>query len=208
MTGTVAANSYLGCTGTAVETFQLIQDLEITCSDPDVRTVALTLDTGLVGFVRSKGRASACLRRAEVSMTPAELPGVPMAQAYPPIHIEGTGGQLCNQHLPPVEARAMPLGRYTLVATLVLDARGSGVCDAHAVADFSPDTSLPADWVRTRDPFQGVSKKPFGFTASVTAAPPPGDDALTGFLRNRPSTPPDAPAPANRLAGKPPRPDR
>ena len=66
----------------------------------------------------------------------------------------------------------MPVGRYTLTATFVLDTRASGVCDSHAVADFSPDTALPPEWVRTRDPFQGVSKKSFGFTATVTAAPP------------------------------------
>jgi hypothetical protein len=203
MTGTVAANSYLGCTGTATETFQLIQDLEITCSDPDVQTVALTLDTSLVGFVRSKGRAGACMRRAEVSVTPVALPGMPLAQAYPSLSVEGTGGQLCNQHLPPLEAPAMPVGRYTLVATFVLDTRGSGVCDSHAVADFSPDTSLPPDWVRTRDPFQGVSKKSFGFTVSVTAAPPPAGPAAAGLDRNRPSSTPEAAVPAARLADRP-----
>src|SRR5215831_11351922 len=45
MTGTAAANSYLGCTGAASEKFQLMQDLEITCSDPKQTSVALTLDT-------------------------------------------------------------------------------------------------------------------------------------------------------------------
>ena len=63
MTGTTAANSYLACTGAAAETFHLIQDFEITCSDPNVKTVTLTLDSALVGFVRSKGRAGACMRR-------------------------------------------------------------------------------------------------------------------------------------------------
>ncbi len=66
----------------------------------------------------------------------------------------------------------MPVGRYTLSATMVLDTTASGVCDSHAVADFSPDTALPPEWVRTRDPFQGVAKKSFGFTATITAAPP------------------------------------
>ena len=68
----------------------------------------------------------------------------------------------------------MPLGRYTLVANFVLDTTASGVCNAHAVADFSPDTSLPADWVRIRDPFQGASKKSFGFTLTVSAGPASG----------------------------------
>jgi hypothetical protein len=172
MTGTVAANSYLGCTGTASEKFQLVQDLEITCSDPKRTTVALTLDSALTGFVRGKGKAGACMRLAQVCLTPVGVAETPMSLSYPPLCIEGTAGQLCNQHLPPLEIPAMPVGRYTLTATFVLDTTASGICDAHAVADFSPDTSLPAEWVRTRDPFQGVSKKAFGFTATITAAAP------------------------------------
>jgi hypothetical protein len=172
MTGTTAANSYLGCTGTASEKFQLVQDLEITCSDPKQTTVKLILDTALIGFVRSKGRAGACMRVAQICLAPVGVPESPLTLSYPPLCVEGTGGQLCNQHLPLVEAPAMPVGRYTLTATFVLDTTASGVCDSHSVADFSPDTSLPPEWVRTRDPFQGVSKKSFGFTATITAEPP------------------------------------
>jgi hypothetical protein len=191
MTGTAAANSYLCCTGVASEKFQLAQDLEITCSDPAQKTVALTLDTALVGFVRSKGNAGACVRLAEVSLTPIGVPGAPMSLAYPRLCVEGTGGQLCNQHLPPLEVPRMPIGRYTLTATFVLDTRAAGVCDSHAVADFSPDTALPPEWVRTRDPFQGVSKKSFGFTATVTAAPPTDstdEEASVGSVRSNAST--------------------
>src|SRR5262249_37286130 len=83
--GTTAANSYLGCTGAAAETFHLIQEFEITCSDPNVKTVTLTLDSALVGFVRSKGRAGACMRRAEVTVTSASGEGSPLAVAYPPL---------------------------------------------------------------------------------------------------------------------------
>src|SRR3954454_5247281 len=83
MTGTTAANSYLGCTGAAGEQFQLIQDFEITSTDPKVKSVVLTLDTALVGFVRSKGRAGAAVRRADASVIPANWDGTPLAQAYP-----------------------------------------------------------------------------------------------------------------------------
>lgn len=196
MTGTAAANSYLGCTGAAAEKFQLVQDLEITCSDPRQNAVALTLDTALVGFVRSKGKAGACVRIAQVCLTPVGIPSAPMSIAYPPLCVEGTGGQLCNQHLPPLEVPVMPVGRYTLTATFVLDTTASGVCDSHSVADFSPDTALPPEWVRTRDPFQGVSKKSFGFTATVTAgapnAPVPGV-ARAGQTRVTARTAPAAP---------------
>ena len=54
LAGSVAANANLGHTGAAVEIFHLVQEFEITCSDASVRAVALTLDTSLVGFVRSK----------------------------------------------------------------------------------------------------------------------------------------------------------
>jgi hypothetical protein len=172
MTGTAAANSYLCTTGAASEKFQLVQDLEITCSDPKQTTVGLTLDTALVGFVRSKGKAGACMRLAQVCLTPVGAPETPLSLSYPPLCVEGTAGQLCNQHLPPLEVPVMPVGHYTLTATFVLDTTASGLCDSHAVADFSPDTALPPEWVRTRDPFQGVSKKSFGFTATITAAPP------------------------------------
>ncbi len=202
MTGTAAANSYLGCTGTATETFQLVQDFEITCQDPAVRTVSLTLDTSLAGFVRSKGRAGAWVRRAEVSLTPATLPDLSMTLAYPPLTVEGTGGQLCNQHLPPLTAPALPVGRYTLVATFVLDTRASGVCDSHAVADFSPDTTLPPEWVRTRDPFQGVSKKSFGFTATITAAPPSASPAVSDLDRSRQPLAGDRTVPASDVANR------
>jgi hypothetical protein len=185
MTGTAAANSYLGCTGSATQTFHFIQEFEITCSDPQVRTAVLTLDSTLVGFVRSKGRAGACVHRADVSVSPASGDASPLGVTYPPLCVEGTHGQLCNQHLPPVEGAPMPLGRYTLVATFILDTQASGLCDSHAVADFDPDTTLPADWVRTRDPFQGVSKRAFGFTFSLSAAPPKSTPSLAGRILRR-----------------------
>jgi hypothetical protein len=172
MTGTAAANSYLGCSGAATAEFELAQELEITCSDPKVQTVALTLDSALVGFVRSKGHAGAAVRVAEVSVTPEGWDGTPLSLWYPPFGVTGKDGRLCNQHLPPVQDVPMPVGRYVISARFALDTQAKGVCDDHAVADFSPDTSLPSDWVRTKDPFQGVSKKPFGFTIMLSAAAP------------------------------------
>ena len=126
-----------------------------------------------------------------------------MSLAYPPLCVEGTGGQLCNQHLPPLEVPVMPVGRYTLTATFVLDTRASGVCDSHAVADFSPDTALPPEWVRTRDPFQGVSKKSFGFTATVSAAPPSDSgNGVASADRARGNARTEAAAPRTELADR------
>jgi hypothetical protein len=169
MTGTPAADSYLGCTSTATQTFHLVQQFEVTCSDPSIQTVKLTLDSSLVGYVRSSRKATAGVTLASASVIPASWPGSPLTLAHPTLSSAGTQAHLCNQHLPLVEGPPMPLGRYTLVADFVLDTTASGVCNAHAVADFSPDTTLPADWVRMRDPFQGVSKKAFGFSLSISS---------------------------------------
>ena len=94
----------------------------------------------------------------------------------------------------------MPLGRFTLVADFVLDSTASGVCNAHAVADFSPDTTLPADWVRMRDPFQGVSKKSFGFTFSISTDPPSSAPSVTATNLGRRALRGEVPGPATPLA--------
>jgi hypothetical protein len=172
LTGTAAANSHLGGTSSASEAFQLVQEFEITCSDPSASTVVLTLDSALVGFVRSKHKAGACIRLADACVRPASRPGSPLKVVHSPLCASGTQGRLCNQHLPPIEGPPMPLGKYVLVANFVIDATAGGLCDAHAVADLSPDTQQPADRVRMRDPFQGVAKKVFGDYLNLTAAAP------------------------------------
>jgi hypothetical protein len=189
MTGAPAADSYLGCTSTATQTFRLVQDFEVTCSNPAVDKVCLNLDSSLVGYVRSMRNAGAMVRLATASITGASWSGPPLVLVHPPLHAEGTQGRLCNQHLPQLKGPPIPLGHYTLVADFVLDTTASGVCNAHAAADFSPDTSLPAEWVRSRDPFQGVSKKSFGFSFTVsTVAPTDSDRArAAGSQRAMPS---------------------
>src|SRR5208337_1944819 len=130
MTGTPAADSFLGCTSTATQTFQLTQEFEIACSDPSITRVCLTLDSTLAGYVRSVRKAGAYVRLASASVSPASWTGPPLALDHPPLCASGTQGPLCNQHLPPVQGPLMPLGRYTLVANFVLDTTASGVCNA------------------------------------------------------------------------------
>ncbi len=199
MTGTGAADSYLGCTSTANQAFHLVQEFEVGCSDPSVQTVSLTLESSLIGYVRSARKAAACVRLASASITPESWNGNPVVLAHPPHCASGTEARLCNQHLPLLKGPPMPLGRFTLVADFVLDSTASGVCNAHAVADFSPDTTLPADWVRMRDPFQGVSKKSFGFTFSISTDPPSSAPSVTGTNLGRRASRGEVPGPATPL---------
>ncbi len=170
LSGSVAANAYLGCPGSASERFQLVQEFEITCSDKNVKTAMLSLDSVLAGFVRSKHRAGAGTRLATAKVFPEGSSQPVMIITHPTLAAQGTDGIHCNQHLPTLEVSGLPLGRYALTAEFVLEAEAFGIADAHANADFSPSGSLPADWVRTRDPFQGVDKKDFGFSLTLTVA--------------------------------------
>jgi hypothetical protein len=170
LSGSVAANAYLGCPGSVAEQFQLVQDIEITCSDKNVKTAKLSLDSVLSGFVRSKHRAQTGVRLATARVCPADSPEPVMVINHPELATKGTDGRHCNQHLPTLEMSGLPLGRYTLTAEFVLEAEAYGIADAHANADFSPSGSLPSDWVRSRDPFQGVDKKDFGFSLTLTVA--------------------------------------
>ena len=143
MTGTPAADSYLGCTSTATQTFQLIQDFEIACSDPSITRVCLTLDSTLAGYVRS-------VRKAGPLRPPGQCVGEPgfldrsAAGTGPSAALRRRGRRSRSAtRTSAVQGPPMPLGRYTLVANFVLDTTASGVCNAHAAADFSPDTACP-----------------------------------------------------------------
>jgi hypothetical protein len=170
LSGSVAANAYLGCPGSASERCQLVQEFEITCSDNNVKTAKMSLDSVLAGFVRSKHRAGAGTRLATARVCPVGSTQPVMVITHPTLAVKGNDGLHCNQHLPTLEVGGLPLGRYVLTAEFVLEAEAFGIADAHAHADFSPSGSLPADWVRTRDPFQGVDKKDFGFSLTLTVA--------------------------------------
>jgi hypothetical protein len=172
LTGAVAANAYLGCPAEATETFHVVQEFEITCSDPKVSRVTLTLDSSLIGFLRARHKGSCAVKLAAAKVCPVGSDTSSLVVAHPPQAVDGRDGRLCNQHLPAVVAKEMPLGRYVLTADFVLTADAVGVLDGHSAVDFSPSTSLPTEWVRTRDPFQGVDKKNFGFSLALTASDP------------------------------------
>lgn len=92
MTGTPAADSFLGCTSTATQTFQLTQEFEIACSDPSITRVCLTLDSTLAGYVRSMRKAGACVSLASASVSPASWTGPPLALDHPPLCASGDAG--------------------------------------------------------------------------------------------------------------------
>ena len=207
LTGTAAANAVFGCESSAVETFHLEQEFEVAGPEAGAREVAMTMESNLVGLVRSRHKAGASARVAAAKICPLGSPDTPLVLVHPPFEVSGTGGRLCNQRLTPIVVPAMPVGRYVLTADFVLTSVASGLVDDHSAADFSASTLLPTDWVRVRDPFQGVDKKDFGFKILLTVEPakaglaaallPRGKDPLvaqTG-LKAEPAKSPSRPVP-------------
>ena len=52
LTGAAGANVFLGAESTASLSVTVVQEFEVTCSDPAVNQVVLTLESNLLGFIR------------------------------------------------------------------------------------------------------------------------------------------------------------
>lgn len=171
MTGSVSAYTHMGLTSRAGERFHLEQEFDLSSDDPKVRAVTLTLHSSMTGYARSRHKASTGIRLAAVSVQSLSAPAPPLVLEHAPLATEGTESRLVNAHLPELESVPMPLGRYLLTMDFVIEAEAGGIFDGHATTELSPGTTLPDSWVRTRDPFQGIDKTGFGFSATLAATP-------------------------------------
>lgn len=177
MTGGVGANVFLGVHSEAMQTFHLVQEFEVTCSDPNIKEMVLTLDSKLMGFVRSKHKASACVRLASLVVCPVGVPTPVLEISHPVPCVGGACGLLdppigsqSTDPLPPIRTQPLPLGTYVLDAHFVLTATAEGFLDAHSTAIFSPEPAELDPWEREHDPFAGEKKDGYGFTSVLTAS--------------------------------------
>jgi hypothetical protein len=181
MSGGVGANVFLGFESIAVQNFQLVQEFDITCSDPNVKDVVLTLDSGLIGFVRAKHKASACVQLASIVVSPAGWSSAPLSLSQPQLCVSGPNPE-CNQPVgmmnkdpqPAITTQPLPLGHYVLQANFVIQADARGLLDAHSAAIFSSDPKELDPWEREHDIYKGEEKDGYGFTSVITASAPGG----------------------------------
>jgi hypothetical protein len=171
MTGTAAAHCRVGCQSMAVQTYQLTQEFEITSSDPKVTQVVLSLESALNGFLWARHKASACMRLAQASVGPAGWAN-PMGVSHPPACVSAGGCSSYSQKAGPTESGPMPLGKYVLTACFTVDAGASGFLNGHGQADFSAEEALPDNWKQEGNPFKEAERKDYGFSITVSAAPP------------------------------------
>ncbi len=179
LTGGAGANVFLGVESSAMQSFQVVQEFEITCSDAKIDKVVLTLESSLAGFIRSKHKASACVKLASATIAPADCSGPPLSVCYPTYCVCGATcapmGYKYETPQDPVKApQPIPLGKYVLQAEFVIEATAGGLLDAHSTAIFVPESETLDAWEREHDPFKGDSHDGYGFTLTLKAETPPG----------------------------------
>jgi hypothetical protein len=196
LTGGVGANVFLGVHSEAMQSFRLLQEFEVTCSDSSVHEMILTLDSKLLGFVRAKHKASACVRLASLTITPVGTSSPILSVSHPLPCVGGAGG-ICappvgsqsTDPLPAVRSQPLPLGTYLIDANFILTATAEGFLDAHSTAIFSPEPTELDPWEREHDPFAGEKKDGYGFTSVITAstvdAPPLTSEKIWKVLKKR-----------------------
>jgi len=176
LTGGAGANVFLGCQSSAMQSFQIIEEFDITCSDSKIKEVVLTLESSLAGFIRSKHKASACVKLASASITPAGWGSTPLAVCYPTLCVWGPEGYKYETPQDPAKGpQPMPLGHYILEANFVIEATAGGFLDAHSTAIFVPESETLDAWEREHDPFKGDDHEGYGFTLTLKAETPEGN---------------------------------
>jgi hypothetical protein len=196
LTGGAGASVFLGFVSSAAQSFRLVQEFEVNSSDPSVSSVTLRLESALVGFVRGKHKASACVRTACVSVEPAGG-GPALALSHPALGVRGPHGVCAGPYgvlnkdpLAPVTLTGLPLGRYVLKATFFIEATAWGALDGHSTAVFSPEPKVLDPLEREHDKFKGEEKEGYGFNITVTADPtgaPPSRQAIKTSPRRGPA---------------------
>ncbi len=179
LTGGAGANVFLGVESSALQAFQVVQEFEITCSDPKINQVVLTLESNLAGFIRSKHKASACVKLAGATITPVGCASTPLAVCYPALCVSGAtcnpqGYKYETPQDPAKTPQSMPLGQYVLQANFVIEVTAGGLLDAHSTAIFVPESEALDPWEREHDPYKGDSHDDYGFTLTLKAETPPG----------------------------------
>ncbi|MDR3637418.1 MAG: hypothetical protein P4L84_26680 [Isosphaeraceae bacterium] len=191
LTGGVGANVFFGIESTAVQTFSVNQEFDITSTDPAVSQVVLTLDSGLVGFVRAKHKGSACVQVASVTIAPVGWSTTPLSLAHPQLCVAGPSpvhgepvGILNKDPVSSITSPPMPLGRYVIQANFSIQADACGFLDGHSTAIFSPEPTELDPWEREHDMFKGEDKAGYGFTTILTASPVDGKPVANAWEKH------------------------
>src|SRR5262249_21961332 len=157
------------------------QQLEIVPGDTAIRDVVVTVDSSLIGFVRSKHKASACVHVARAILTPLDGGGPPVVVDHPRPCVVGPNqkcwcplGMLSKNPLPTITSPVLPVGRYLLQVDFALQATACGIADAHSEALFAPEPKDLEAYERDHDLYKDEAKEGFGFTITLTATLPPG----------------------------------
>jgi hypothetical protein len=156
MTGVAVAGGHPCQDSMAAQDFDLEQCLEIGLDQSKAKTVKLTMETRIIGLLRSSCKGGGIAEESAACATIIGSDAVILTVCAPPHSVSQGDNLSINDHAGPVTATLVP-GRYTLHQTMrvaVSHPRSLWPCKA-ASAEFAPDPALDPLWISYFEPFHG-----------------------------------------------------
>jgi hypothetical protein len=174
--GTTNAYAYILCHSSGRGSVHLEQEFEIKPGDPGVKagtateagSATVSLSLKLDGYFRTDRRGGARLEAARAEIHP--IGGEPAVGLE--LSPRSAGPSIAARVMDDASSapKVLPLGRYVLIADLVMAASADHFSSGHGEADFSPKRN-EGIWSEP-NPFEDVEPKDFGLVVSVKTEVP------------------------------------
>ncbi len=180
LTDSVQSNAFYGLKSHCVGPLQMVQEFEIVPGELTNLQVELALSARIDGFLRTEYNGAAMVRVADAAVYP-EGGGPTLWVAFPSYgnacdnsecgDLEGTAVRVEQEvESPPL---VLPVGKFILVANLVLETNGGHGVRNHAVAVFAPRDPKTVWMFAEEIPFEEeIDEKKFGLTITLKASTP------------------------------------
>ena len=172
LSGTTNAYAYILCHSSVRGSVHVEQEFEIKPGDPTAKagaaTAAVSLSLKLEGYFRTDRRGGSRLEAARAEIHPVDGGPALGLELSPRSAGPGIAARVIDAASSPPQI--LPLGRYVLIADLVMVASADHFSSGHGEADFSPirNEGIWSD----PNPFEDVEPKDFGLTVTVKADAP------------------------------------
>lgn len=181
LTGVAVAGAHPIKDSVAQMAYDVAQEIEISFDDPKVKKAKLSVETRIIGLLRSyKGGGLASISAATATVSAGDKDLVSLAA---PSHSVNNGVNFSvNDHEGP-QSIPVTATKYMVRQALCISATHPRcfVPMKASSSEFAPDPALDPLWISYWEPFHGAAKKDFGFqlivkvsddTAAEPAKPP------------------------------------
>src|SRR5579884_781695 len=147
MTGVAVAGPHPCKDSVAAQDFELEQCFEVGVDKPAERKLKLTVETRVIGLLRSHHKGSGTAQESAACATLLCGPEALATLCAPPHSVAGGENLSVNDHCGPVAVPVGP-GRFTLHETFHISVtQARALCGKTSSAEFAPDPALDPLWI-------------------------------------------------------------